>query len=81
MMKIATYGFLAKTFAKKHYTGAVKAIKDLKGPGHIIEKGNKWSRKNPKKALAIAGGTFVAANVGLATYGHKKYKQSKKKGS
>ena len=55
------------------------ASKFLKGTAKIIGKGDKWGRKNPKKALAIAGSTFIAANLGLAAYGHKKYKQSKKK--
>ena len=52
-------------------TSAKKTIRKLHKLDKIID-------KHPKKALAIAGSTFIAANLGLAAYGHKKYKQSKK---
>ena len=39
----------SKAFAKKHYTSAVKAIKELKGPiGKINTKVYKQVTKNPK---------------------------------
>ena len=53
-------------------TSAKKTIRKLHKLDKIID-------KHPKKALAIAGSTFIAANLGLAAYGHKKYKQSKNK--
>ena len=62
----------SKAFAKKHYTGAVKAIKDLKGP---IDKHSsklyKHVTKHPKKY--IAGATAVA---GAGVYSeHQKQKK------
>ena len=47
--------------------------------GTSLSKLDKVIKKHPKKTLAIAGGSFIGANLGLAAYGHKKYKQSKKK--
>ena len=62
----------SKAFAKKHYTGAVKAIKELKGP---IDKHSsklyKHVTKHPKKY--IAGATAVA---GAGVYSeHQKQKK------
>ena len=94
-MKLATYGFLAKTFAKKHYTGAVKAIKDLKGPiGKINTKVYKHVTKHPVKyasGAAAVGGfglakTHSSQDKKLKTYFGKlpksdpRYKSLKKKG-
>ena len=94
-MKLATYGFLAKTFAKKHYTGAVKAIKDLKRPiGKINTKVYKHVTKHPVKyasGAAAVGGfglakTHSSQDKKLKTYFGKlpksdpRYKSLKKKG-
>ena len=62
----------SKAFAKKHYTSAVKAIKELKGP---IDKHSsklyKHVTKHPKKY--IAGATAVA---GAGVYSeHQKQKK------
>ena len=94
-MRLKTYGFLAKTFAKKHYTGAVKAIKDLKGPiGKINTKVYKHVTKHPVKyasGAAAVGGfglakTHSSQDKKLKTYFGKlpksdpRYKSLKKKG-
>ena len=62
----------SKAFAKKHYTSAVKAIKELKGPiGKINTKVYKHVTKHPKKY--IAGATAVA---GAGVYSqHQKHKK------
>ena len=62
----------SKAFAKKHYTSAVKAIKELKGP---IDKHSsklyKHVTKHPKKY--VAGATAVA---GIGVYSeHQKQKK------
>ena len=62
----------SKAFAKKHYTSAIKAIKELKGP---IDKHSsklyKHVTKHPKKY--IAGATAVA---GAGVYSeHQKQKK------
>jgi hypothetical protein len=62
MMRLKTYGFLAKTFAKKHYTGAVKAIKDLKGPV------TKYSSATGKHIMKHKG-KYTAGTVGLSGIG------------
>jgi len=61
-----------KAFAKKHYTSAVNAIKELKGPiGKINTKVYKHVTKHPKKY--IAGATAVAG-VGIYSE-HQKQKK------
>jgi hypothetical protein len=62
----------SKAFAKKHYTSAVKAIKELRGPiGKINTKVYKHVTKHPKKY--IAGATAVA---GAGVYSqHQKLKK------
>ena len=55
------------------------ASKFLRTSAKKLHKLDRLIRKHPKKSLAIAGGSLIGANLGLAAYGHKKYKQSKKK--
>ena len=52
----------SKAFAKKHYTSAVKAIKDLKGPATKYgSKVTKHIKKHPIK--------YTAGAAGVAGYG------------
>ena len=62
----------SKTFAKKHYTSAVNAIKELKGPATKYgSKVTKHIGRHPKKY--IAGATAVA---GAGVYSqHQKHKK------
>ena len=62
----------SKTFAKKHYTSAVNAIKELKGPATKYgSKVTKHIGRHPKKY--IAGATAVA---GAGVYSqHQKLKK------
>ena len=62
----------SKAFAKKHYTSAVKAIKELRGP---IDKHSsklyKHVTKHPKKYIA---GTTAVAGIGVYSE-HQKQKK------
>jgi len=53
------------------------ASKFLRAGAKKLSKLDKLIRKHPKKSLAIAGGSFIGANLGLAAYGHKKYKKKR----
>jgi len=62
----------SKAFAKKHYTSAVKSIKELRGPiGKMNSKAYKHVTSNSKKY--IAGATAI---VGVGVYSqHQKLKK------
>ena len=79
----------SKAFAKKHYTGAVKAIKDLKGPltkratkvgKHITKHKGKYTAG----AVGLSGvGLYSAAksdNLGKLKKSDPRYKELKRKG-
>ena len=49
----------------------------LRSGAKKLHKLDRLIRKHPKKSLAIAGGSLIGANLGLAAYGHKKYKKKR----
>jgi hypothetical protein len=53
------------------------ASKFLRTSAKKLHKLDRLIRKHPKKSLAIAGGSLIGANLGLAAYGHKKYKKKR----
>ena len=54
----------SKAFAKKHYTGAVKAIKELKGP--LTKYGSKVEKHIKKHPLKYTAGAAGVTGFGLA---------------
>jgi hypothetical protein len=53
----------SKAFAKKHYTSAVNAIKELKGPA--IKYGSKVTKHIKKHPIKYAAGAAGAAGYGI----------------
>ena len=53
------------------------ASKFIRSGAKKLHKLDRLIKKHPKKSLAIAGGSLIGANLGLAAYGHKKYKKNK----
>ena len=81
-MMMKTRMFIAKSFAKKHYQGAMDAMKSLKGKfkkptgmkAKAMAAGSKiktFASKN-KTALKIAGGSAVAGGAAGAYVGSKR---------
>jgi hypothetical protein len=81
-MMMKTRMFIAKSFAKKHYKGAMDAMKSLKGKikkptgfkAKAMAAGSKiktFASKN-KTALKVAGGSAVAGGAAGAYVGSKK---------
>ena len=83
-MMMKTRMFIAKSFAKKHYKGAMDAMKSLKGKfkkptgmkAKAMAAGSKiktFASKN-KTALKVAGGSAVAGGAAGAYVGSKRTK-------
>ena len=57
----------SKAFAKKHYTSAVKAIKELKGPA--TEYGSKVTKHIKKNPIKYSVGATGVASYGIYSSG------------
>jgi hypothetical protein len=93
MMKLKMGGTLAKAFAKKHYAGAMDAMKTLKGKLPKVKRADEFKAKAITKAKAagskiktfskknqtalIAGGGAAGTVVGYQTGKSKERKKAK----
>jgi hypothetical protein len=62
----------SKAFVKKHYTGAVKAVKDLRGPA--TKYGSKVTKHIKKHPIKYTAGATALASFGVYSE-HQKQKK------